>query len=69
MARINFLDKCVLELRRAAQIKVRLIEFSASFLLEHNGQTQVYRLVGCGEIAIFKQRMMIAPPLVYQGFV
>ena len=38
-------EKCVLELCRTAKIKPRQIERSAFFLLDHNGQTQVYRLV------------------------
>ena len=41
----NFFEKCVLELCRTAMIKPRQIECSGFFLLDHNGQTQIYRLV------------------------
>ena len=41
----NFFEKCVLELCRTAMIKPRQIERSGFFLLDHNGQTQIYRLV------------------------
>ena len=40
-----YLEKGVLELHRAATIKPRKIECSVFFLLDHNGQAQVYRLV------------------------
>ena len=45
MAKNNFFEKCVLELCRTAMIKPRQIECSGLFLLDHNGQTQIYRLV------------------------
>ena len=41
----NFFEKCVLKLCRAAMIKPKQIERSGLFLLAHNGQTRVYRLV------------------------
>ena len=41
----NFLEKCVLELCRTAMIKPRHLERSGFFLLDHNGQTRIYRLV------------------------
>ena len=41
----NFFEKCVLELCRTAMIKPRQIERSGFFLLDHNGQTRIYRLV------------------------
>merc|ERR1712081_119283 len=41
----DFFEKCVLELCRTAMIKPRHIERSGFFLLDHNGQTQIYRLV------------------------
>ena len=41
----NFFEKCVLELCRTAMFKPRQIESSVFFLLDHNGQTQIYRLV------------------------
>ena len=41
----NFFEKCVLELCRTAMIKPRQIERSGFFLLDHNGQTWIYRLV------------------------
>ena len=41
----NFFEKCVLELCRTTMIKPRQIERSGVFLLDHNGQTRVYRLV------------------------
>ena len=40
-----FFEKCVLELCRTALIKQRQIERSVFFLLDHNGQNQIYRLV------------------------
>ena len=40
-----YLEKGVLELHRAATIKPRKIERSGFFLLDHNEQTQIYRLV------------------------
>ena len=40
-----FFEKCVLKLCRTAMIKPRQIERSGFFLLDHNGQTQIYRLV------------------------
>ena len=39
------LEKCALELFWTATIKLRQIERSGFFLLNHNGQTRVYRLV------------------------
>ena len=39
------MDKGALELFRAATTKPRQIERSGIFLLDHNGQTRVYRLV------------------------
>ena len=45
MAENNFFEKCVLELCRTAMIKPRQIECSGLFLLDHNGQTWIYRLV------------------------
>ena len=41
----NFFEKCVLELCQTAMIKPRQIERSVFFLLDHNGQTRIYRLV------------------------
>ena len=41
----NFFEKCVLELFRTAMIKPRQIERSGFFLLDHNGQIRIYRLV------------------------
>ena len=41
----NFFEKFILELCRTAMIKPRQIEHSGFFLLDHNGQTQIYRLV------------------------
>ena len=41
----QFLEKCVLKLRRTAMIKPKQIERSVFFLLDHNGQTGIYRLV------------------------
>ena len=40
-----FLEKCVLELCRTATIQPRQIERSGFLLLDHNGQTWIYRLV------------------------
>ena len=40
-----YLEKGGLELHRAATIKPRKIERSGFFLLDHNGQTWIYRLV------------------------
>ena len=40
-----YLEKGALELCRAATIKLRQIEHSGFFLLDHNGQTWIYRLV------------------------
>ena len=45
MVENNIFEKCVLELCRTAMIKPRQIECSGFFLLDHNGQTQIYRLV------------------------
>ena len=49
--------------RRAATTKPRQIKCSGLFPLDHKGQTQdwsqVNRMLGCGEIAIFQPRMMI----------
>ena len=45
MAENNFFEKCVLELCRTAMIKPRQIECSGLFLLDHNGQTWIHRLV------------------------
>ena len=41
----RYLEKGALELYRAAKTKQRQIECSVFFLLDHNGQTRVYRLV------------------------
>ena len=48
----NFFKKCVLELCRTAMIKPRQIERSGFFLLGHNRQTQIYRLVR-GPLAVW----------------
>ena len=45
MAENNFFEKCVLELCRITMIKPRQIECSGLLLLDHNGQTWIYRLV------------------------
>ena len=44
-SQIRYLEKGVLELCRAATIKPRQIERSCFLLLDHNGQTRIYRLV------------------------
>ena len=56
----------VLKLHQAATIKLRKIECSVFFLLdklEFADWSEVQRRIGCREIAIFRQRMMIKPPL------
>ena len=51
------MEKGALELCRAATIKLRQIEHSGFFLLDHNGQTQVYRLVsGALDVRLRKNR-------------
>ena len=45
LSQFCYLEKGVLKLCRAAMIKPRKIERSVFFLLDHNGQTQDYRLV------------------------
>ena len=63
MAENNFFEKCVLELCRTAMIKPRQIERSVFFYwtttdkLEFTDWFQVNRMLGCGEIAIFRPRM------------
>ena len=42
---LRYLKKGALELYRAATTKPRQIERSVFFLVDHNGQTRVYRLV------------------------
>ena len=44
-SQICYFEKEVLKLCRAAMIKPRQIECSVFFLLDHKGQTQIYRLV------------------------
>ena len=44
-SQFRYLEKGALELYRAATTKPRQIERSGFFLLDHNGQTRVYRLV------------------------
>ena len=44
-SQFHYLEKGALELYRAATTKPRQIERSVFFLLDHNGQTGVYRLV------------------------
>ena len=44
-SQFRYLEKGALELHRAATTKPRQIERSGFFLLDHNGQTRVYRLV------------------------
>ena len=44
-SQFHYLKEGVLELCRADTIKLRRIEHSGFFLLDHNGQTQSYRLV------------------------
>ena len=39
------MEKGALELRRATTTKPRQIEYSGLFLMDHNGQTRVYRRV------------------------
>ena len=55
--RVKILKKGILEFRRTATIKPRQIELSGFFLLEHNGQTQVYRLFsGQSDIQLWRKR-------------
>ena len=44
-SQFRYLEKGALELYRAATTKPRQIERSGFFLLDHNGQDRVYRLV------------------------
>ena len=44
-SQFHYLEKGGLELCRAATTKLRQIEWSGLFLIDHNGQTQVYRSV------------------------
>ena len=44
-SQFRYLGKGVIELHRAATIKPRKIERSGFILLDHNGQTWIYRLV------------------------
>ena len=44
-SQIRYLDKGVLEFCRAATIKPRRTERSGFILLDHNGQTWIYRVV------------------------
>ena len=44
-SQFRYLENGVLELRRAAKIKPRKIEPSGFFLLDHNRETRVFRLV------------------------
>ena len=62
----NFFEKCVLELCRTVMIKPRQIERSGFFFfwtttdkLEFTDWSQVKWMLGCGEIEIFRPRMMI----------
>merc|ERR1711942_364827 len=53
----NFSEKCVLELCRTAMIKPIQIERSGFFLLNHNRQTQIYRLVsGQSDVWLWRNR-------------
>ena len=45
MAKNNFFEKCVLELCRTTMINPWQIERSVFFLVDHNRQTRIYRLV------------------------
>merc|ERR1711875_121500 len=55
--KIIFFEKCVLELCRTAMIKPRQIERSGFFLLDNNGQTQIYRLVsGQSDVWLWRDR-------------
>ena len=59
------MEKGVFELRWAATIKPRMIEYSVFFYwtttdkLEFTDWSEVNQMFGCGWIAIFRQRMMI----------
>ena len=50
-----YLEKGVLELCWAATIKSRKIERSIFFLLDHNGQTWIYRLVSSSREVRFQR--------------
>jgi len=78
----NFFEKCVLELCRTAMIKPRQIERSDFFYwtttdkLKFTDWSHVNRMLGCGDIMIFRQRMRIwksgpssfvGPPKLNQG--
>ena len=63
-----FFFKCVLKLCRTTMIKPRQMEHSVFFYwtttnkLKFTDWSQVNQMLSCGEIAIFRQRMMFAPP-------
>ena len=56
-SQFRYLEKGALELYRAATTKPRQIERSVFFLLDHNGQTRVDRLVsGPPDIRVRRKR-------------
>ena len=59
-SQFRYLEKGALELYRTATTKPRQIECSGFFLLDHNGQTRVYRLVS-GPPDVWVQRKSDSP--------
>ena len=56
-SQFHYLKKGLLELCRAATIKPRQIKRSGFLLLDHNGQTQIYRLVsGQSDVWLWRNR-------------